>query len=560
GREFVLKVMHPARELSFIDLQCAALQHLSKYAPQLPLPRVLSSLDGEAFKAIAMPDGTRRVVWMLGFIRGSTLAKVMPHTPELLADLGRFLGTLDAALQDFTHPAATRDLKWDLSRAGWIRGHLSSIPESRRRALVEKFLDLYESDLQPALPNLRHGVIYGDANDHNVLVSNPWPQPRHIAGVIDFGDMHHGVTVSEVAIAAAYAILDKANPLSSAASLLSGYHSAFPLSDAEIAALYGLIGMRLAVSVVNSALRKSLKPSDSYVTVSEAAAWEALEHWSQIHPRFAYSAFRAACGIAPVAHEEAITKWLRNNGEGAASMLPWNLQTAPSVVFDLSVGSAFLGANPVAGAAGPLTERIFGEMKRAAATVGVGRYDEPRLFYTSPLFGDALHPTNERRTVHLGIDLFVEPGTSLHAPLDDIVHTVANNAAALDYGPVVILEHKTGEGDGFFTLYGHLSVETLEKLQVGQALARGEEFGRIGAPHENGGWAPHVHFQIILDLLELGENFPGVARSSERDIWTSFSPDPNLLLGIPEERFPPKAPTRGQTLASRRKFVGRSLS
>src|SRR5215468_12388642 len=84
GREFVLKVMHPARELSFIDLQCAALQHLSKYAPQLPLPRVLSSLDGEAFKAIAMPDGTRRVVWMLGFIRGSTLAKVMPHTPELL--------------------------------------------------------------------------------------------------------------------------------------------------------------------------------------------------------------------------------------------------------------------------------------------------------------------------------------------------------------------------------------------------------------------------------------------------------------------------------------------
>jgi 4-aminobutyrate aminotransferase-like enzyme/Ser/Thr protein kinase RdoA (MazF antagonist) len=560
GREFVLKVMHPARERSFIDLQCAALQHLFEYVPQLALPRVVLSLNGEPFNAIAMPDGMPRFVWMLGFIRGSTLAKVRPHTPELIADLGKFLGNLDAALKSFTHPAATRDLKWDLSRAGWIRGHLRSIPDSRRRSLIERFLDLYESDLQPALPNLRHSVIYGDANDHNVLVSDPWPQPRHIAGVIDFGDMHHGVTASEIAIAAAYAILEKADPLAWAASLLRGYHDAFPLGDAEIAALYSLIGLRLAVSVVNSALRKSLKPSDPYVTVSEAPAWEALERWAQIHPRFAHFAFRAACDLAPVPHQEAVAKWLRGSGGNAASILPCGLRNATSMVFDLSVGSTFLGADPNDGAAGPLTEMIFGAMRRAGAVVGVGRYDEPRLLYTSPLFGDVLDPANERRTVHLGIDLFVEPGTSLRAPLDGIVHTIANNAAALDYGPVVILVHKTDAGDSFFTLYGHLSIETLQKLRIGQALASGEEFAYIGASHENGGWAPHVHFQIILDLLEHGNEFPGVARASERNIWTSLSPDPNLLLGIPEERFPPQPPTRDQTLASRRAFLGRGLS
>src|SRR5260370_39554488 len=35
----VLKVMHPARERSVIDMQCRALHHLADRAPQLALPR-----------------------------------------------------------------------------------------------------------------------------------------------------------------------------------------------------------------------------------------------------------------------------------------------------------------------------------------------------------------------------------------------------------------------------------------------------------------------------------------------------------------------------------------
>jgi len=560
GREFVLKVMHPARESSFVDLQCEALRHLAEHAGQLGLPRVLPSRGGEPFTRVQVPDGTARLVWLLTFVHGSTLAKVRPHTQELLQDLGKFLGKLDTALLDFTHPAAARDLKWDLSQADWIGEHLHCIPEKHRRALVEKLLAVYGTEVQPALPHLRRSVIYGDANDHNVLVTEPWPQPRRIAGVIDFGDMHHGITVSELAIAAAYAILSKTDVLAAAAAVTRGYHSAFPLLETEIAVLYALVGMRLAVSVTNSARRKSLKPDDPYVTVSEAAAWEALGRWTQLHPRFAHYAFRAACGVAPVANEKTVTKWLSENGSGAASILPPDLRKAPSVVFDLSVASTFLGADPNAGAAEPLTQRIFEEIERAGAEVGVGRYDEARLLYSSPLFADSSNPTSERRTIHLGIDLFVKPGTAVHAPLDGVVHTLANNSAPLDYGPLVILGHKTGDGEDFFTLYGHLTTETLEKLRVGQPIRRGEEFARVGGVHENGGWAPHVHFQVILDLLDLDRDFPGVARASERGIWTSLSPDPNLLLGIPADRFPLKSPDRGETLASRRAHLGKSLS
>jgi 4-aminobutyrate aminotransferase-like enzyme/Ser/Thr protein kinase RdoA (MazF antagonist) len=560
GHAFVLKVMHPARERSFIDLQCRALTHLAQRAPQLPLPRVTPNCHGELFTSIVAAEGSARLVWLLTFVNGTVLADVRPHSPELLGDLGRFLGEMDAALQSFTHAAAHRELKWDSSRASWIKDYIKHISDSKRRALVEKFLALYEAEVVPVLPRLRRSVIYGDANDYNVLVSDPWPQPRRVVGVIDFGDMHHGLTASEPAIAAAYAILGKEDPLQAVAAIVAGYHGAFPLDDLELSVLYALIGARLAVSVTNSAHRKMLKPDDPYVTVSEAPAWEALERLAKIHPRFAHYTFRAACGLPPVPQSEKVKQWLEASAGSAASVLDVDLRTAPSLVFDLSVGSTFLGADPSAAKTRALTEKIFYAMKCAGAPVGVGRYDEPRLLYTSSLFGASGSPTDERRTVHLGMDLFVEPGAPINAPLDGVVQILANNSAPLDYGPLVILRHEASGGEEFFTLYGHLSKEVLGSLKVGQRIARGQQFARVGSSQENGGWTPHLHFQMILDLLELGADFPGVAFASQRAVWISLSPDPNLLLGIPTDRFPAKEPALGKTLAARHALLGKNLS
>lgn len=559
GRELVLKVMHAARDRSFLDLQCAALQHLANRAPQLPLPRVCPTPNGDFFTEAKLADETPRFVWLLTYLPGTVLAKVHPHAPNLLEDLGRFLGTLDAALGDFSHPAAQRDLKWDLARAGWIRKHLDQLPTAARRTLVEKFLSLYESEVIPALTSLRRSVIYGDANDHNVLVSDPWPQPRRITGVVDFGDMHHTITVAELAVAAAYAIFNKEDPLAAAARVVAGYHATLPLREEELAVLYSLIGMRLAVSVTNSAHRKSLL-ADPYVTVSEAPAWEALEEWAKVPARFAHYAFREACGLAPVPQREKVCRWLASQSQTAASILEPDLRSSPCFVFDLSVGSAFLGADPKAAEAARLTEAIFAKMKKARVSLGVGRYNEARLLYSSPLFGSGSNPTDERRTIHLGVDLFAAPGTPIRAPLDSVVHKIAINPAPLDYGPVVILRHETNEGTEFFTLYGHLSRESFAMLQPGQRIARGEPFAHIGGLPENGGWPPHLHFQIILDLLNLGSDFPGVARASQCAVWSSLSPDPNLLLRIPAARFPRIQPDAAETLSARRSLLGRNVS
>jgi 4-aminobutyrate aminotransferase-like enzyme/Ser/Thr protein kinase RdoA (MazF antagonist) len=560
GKPFVLKVMCAAREHEFVEMQCAALEHLARRAPHVTLPHVCATRNGETFKAATVGDGPRRLVWMLTCLPGTVLADVLPQTPELFEHLGRVLGQMDSALRDFTHPFAQRELKWDLARAGWIREHLHRITELSRRLLIEKFLQMYETEITPAISLLRRSVIYGDANDYNVIVGKASLQPREIAGLIDFGDMHYGLIAAEPAVAAAYAIFGKRHPLDEASAIVRGYHKTFPLLDEEIAALYPLMGMRLAVSVVNSARRKALKPGDPYVTISEEPAWEALGQLAQIHPRFAHYRFRAACGLEPVPQNQKVRSWLQNHGKVAASILDVDLCRQPCHVFDLSVGSRFLGADPKAAERTALTEAIFSETKRTGVSVGVGRYDEARLLYTSPLFRASDNPTDQRRTIHLGIDLFVEKGRKLHAPIEGVVHVLANNEAPLDYGPLVILEHATGDGQEFFTLYGHLSKESLASLKIGQRIPKGEGFASVGAAEENGGWPPHVHFQIILDLLELDKDFPGVGFASERAIWTSLSPDPNLLLGIPAERFPARDPGAAETLAARKEILGKNLS
>jgi 4-aminobutyrate aminotransferase-like enzyme/Ser/Thr protein kinase RdoA (MazF antagonist) len=560
GREFVLKIMHPARERSFVEMQCQALQHLAQRAPQLGLPRITPTRSRDAFATSTIADGTKRLLWLLTYIPGTVLANVNPHPPELLRSLGHFLGELDAALADFSHPAAHRELKWDLSRAAWIRDYLHYIHDPERRALVERFLRLCESEVMPALPSLRRSVIYGDANDYNVLVNPSWPQPRKVVSVIDFGDMHHGVTVSEVAIAAAYAMLGEKDPLCAAAEVVAGYHGAFPLNEAEIALLFPLIAMRLTVSVTNSAHRKSIVPNEPYVTISEAPAWAALEKLASIHPRFAHYSFRDACGLPAVPQSEKVQRWLASKVNTSASILETDLRTAPTVVFDLSVGSTLLGADPSGSETENLSEAIFRELKHANASVGIGRYNEARLLYTSPLFGASENPTDERRTIHLGIDLFTAPSTPIRAPLDGIVHAVAVNTAPLDYGPLVILRHAAADGLEFFTLYGHLARETFDALQPGQHVTHGQQFANIGDLNENGGWAPHLHFQIILDLLDHRTDFPGVAHASQRNVWTSLSPDPNLLLGIPADRFPSQEPNSAKTLSARRELLGKNLS
>ena len=211
-----------------------------------------------------------------------------------------------------------------------------------------------------------------------------------------------------------------------------------------------------------------------------------------------------------------------------APVIDFDLPSGQVVVFDFTAANTdlvHLDINDVTG----FTEFLFARIADSETPVGIGRYDEDRVLYRhSPLFdGDA-----ERRSVHLGIDLFVIEGTEISTPLPARVHTVAENAGLGNYGPTVILSHDL-DGMQFHTLYGHLSRHTLDGLSAGQVLSAGEGFAEVGDLNENGGWPPHLHFQIICAEVGTSGDYPGVATPSERERFLEICPDPNLILGIP---------------------------
>ena len=211
-----------------------------------------------------------------------------------------------------------------------------------------------------------------------------------------------------------------------------------------------------------------------------------------------------------------------------SAVIPFDLTGGKLIIFDFTEANrelAHLDINDVSG----FTEYLFDSISGADIPVGIGRYNEDRVLYRhSPLFNG----TAERRSVHLGIDLFVVEGTEVMAPLPGTVHSAADNAGLGNYGPTVILRHEL-EGTPFHTLYGHLSRRSIEGLENSARIEAGDPVGEVGDLQENGSWPPHLHFQIITDSVDGVVDYPGVAAPSERARFLDLCPDPNLILGIP---------------------------
>jgi len=163
--------------------------------------------------------------------------------------------------------------------------------------------------------------------------------------------------------------------------------------------------------------------------------------------------------------------------------------------------------------------------------LAAGGYGEERAIYQTPAFGAGV-PGVEPRTIHLGFDIFAPAGTRVFAPAAGTVHSFQDNAARLDYGPTILLEHKLTNDLTVWSLYGHLSRDSLTGLHNGQPVAKGQEIARLGSEAVNGGWLPHLHFQLILDIGEARGDFPGVFKKSERERWKRVCPDPRPFLGI----------------------------
>ncbi|EDZ46354.1 aminotransferase, class III family [Rhodobacterales bacterium Y4I] len=554
GQGYILKAMRPGCEVWLVDMQVKAFEHIAARQPDLPCPRVIASADGRSLLTLPDETGQDRLVWLLNQLPGRCYAKAEPKSDALIHEIGQVLGGSAKALADFRHEGLERDFKWDLMRAGWIKDQLSCITDPARRAILDEICADFVK-LEPDLAALPMQAIHNDANDYNIMVAGELNEPRRVSGLIDLGDMCAAPRVCDLAIAAAYIVLDHPAPEAALAALVAGYHEACPLTPAEVDMVWPLLRARLAVSVVNSTLMAAENPDDPYVTISLAPAWRFLEG-STLHRGLLAARLRAASGLPVVDGADRLMAWLEQERGNFAPLMGQDLADAP--MGSLSVEHSTWPQNPFHM---PLEEAArAGEEFEDNGRIWLGYYHEPRLIYTDAAFRKGPWKASNWRTVHLAVDAFAPAGTPMFAPLRGEVYAAEYRDGHLDYGGVVILRHETPAGDSFYTLYGHLDPECLTRLKPGDMVEKGEEFCRLGDPGQNGGWAPHVHFQLALTTEGIEANWPGVGDPDEMYLWQALCPSPAALLNLPDEKVRYHPTSKEDVLAGRRAHFGGNLS
>lgn len=293
GKEYILKITNAAEERQITDFQTQAMLHIARVDPDLAVPRVFPSRQGEYEPVAKISDGTSRVVRLLSWLPGAMLHGVERNS-ALRRNLGAMLARLDLALRGFFHPAAGHELLWDIKHSSRLRPLMQHITETPKRALAERFLDNFETHALPVMPKLRGQVIHNDSQPWNVLIDEK--DHAKVAGVIDFGDLVYAPMIDDLAVACAYHVACAREPLDHICEVVAGYNAVLPLEEAEIDILYDLIAVRLSMTVAITGWRAALHPENAaYILRNNALSWTGLERFDALARSAAQKMLRAAC-------------------------------------------------------------------------------------------------------------------------------------------------------------------------------------------------------------------------------------------------------------------------
>lgn len=558
GEIFVVKISRPDTAEADLTFQAAMLDHLRKKEMPIQVPLLTSTQTGKWGAQFLDENGAQRWIRLQNWMEGREIHEALPKSAQLWLRWGAACGSLASALQGFDHPAAHKDFRWDPCQVLATKNLEQYVQESDKRALLHYFWSLYEREVVPVLLALRKSVNHNDGHERNVLVNSNFADPA-VVGILDFGDAVYTATVNELAIAAAYASMEQADPLQVAAKVVAGFHQQFSLEEKELAVVFPLMCARLVISVCYAAKNKVEEPENEYLQVSDAPAWNLLASFREINPAFAEAHFRAACGLEPHPKRVIFNQWLQEQKPVFRNVI--KVAGKKLCFLDLSVGGEVLGNNTAFETQEAMQRTIYRYMEDNNAVLGIGGYLETRPLYTTDAYEVTGNDGPQWRTVHIGLDFWEKAGTPVYAPYDGIVHSLQDNAAERDYGPTIILEHKITEELTFYTLFGHLSKDSLDGYKIGMRIKAGQPIAKIGPAPENGNWPPHLHFQVMLDMLGKQGDFPGVAYPHEIEVWKSICPNPQDLVPDLTGISIPSTEYNSQVLLERRKKVlGKSLS
>jgi murein DD-endopeptidase MepM/ murein hydrolase activator NlpD len=175
-----------------------------------------------------------------------------------------------------------------------------------------------------------------------------------------------------------------------------------------------------------------------------------------------------------------------------------------------------------------LDKYIKNHVNHDKLNIAYGGYLEKRDLYNNV---EQFKTGKNQRDIHLGVDFWADAGEEILNPMDGLVHSFRDNKENGNYGPCIILKHQK-DNHTFYSLYGHLNKESLEGLEVGKIIKQKEAFCQLGTPKENGGYVPHLHFQLIKDIDDYYGDYPGVCHQDDLDFFRSNTISPLKFLGL----------------------------
>ena len=275
----VVKISNLGEDPSVLDFETEAILHVGRVNRELPVARPQPLLDGDMYRtSVEGPDGmhfVRMFERMHGHAGGPGL------DDDAVGDFAATHGRLNLALRGFFHPAAGRELLWDLRNAPKLRSLLDEIGDARRRRLVEGVLERFEERVRPRWPLLRAQVVHADFNLDNVFLD----ERDRVAGIVDFGDTVHTAQVADFAIGLASVLRGRPDDdvFRVARVAIDGYARVVPFEPVELEVLADLVTARLAAIVSISAWRAQRYPENAeYIQAWDEDSWRLLEHFSRV--------------------------------------------------------------------------------------------------------------------------------------------------------------------------------------------------------------------------------------------------------------------------------------
>ncbi len=295
GRRFLFKISNPADGPSIVDMQTAALRHIERVDPGLPVMRTLPATAGTPWVEVPGPDSRTYLARLFTFLPGQ-VTPTTALTTQAIWSFGQITARLGRALRGFFHPAADYEILWDVTRAPKLRPLLAHLSDGARRAQVERVLDRFETRVAPVLPGLRAQVIHGDMSLDNVLLGDD----LGVSGILDFGDMTHAALVCDLAVSVADVLHGRDDAIEAADAMIGGYVSVTPLEDEEAGLLADLVAARLATEITVSAWRSGLYPDNAAYSVGgEPGARAFLDSIEAMGADAVARRFREACRGLP---------------------------------------------------------------------------------------------------------------------------------------------------------------------------------------------------------------------------------------------------------------------